>query len=455
MTTKTISSVQNFFIFNSLLGPKEGEEEQKILFYYPEATEIDTKIKAVGLCEAVIKFVSSFNQDKQCQSIHTQKTRQIFLQTEPDFWMVLTATVPHQQKTRDGHTYIEYYGEEVQDHVLRSSLVILYRMFRLFSGTFEEILHQNNPEILRKRIYHFFSKHIQSMRLHQHDLLDVFNGMLFLPLERHTFLKIKCFLNLVEGNFSQIKYTCFLYNDQLVWSGLEQEDMQVLYRYLTVTMIPSYLEPDVSGNSFPRLPGGANNYAKFMTGPLNWDETSTAALHRSVPKVNFYAQQRETCHLIVYRALSATVCLLVDGDYKLTLDFFKELDSLMSAPLTALASEVGELYAKTCGSAIDSRYLYMYFNRMNLAQKSSIHPDIKISPENMKLLSDFNLDLSKLEESGEIMGKTVNDCWLVARFSDKREFYAVLPQKNASIMEVAEELRKLNASQFQNLFVLE
>lgn len=34
------------------------QEEKKILFYYPHSVAIDTKIKHIGLCEAIIKFTS-------------------------------------------------------------------------------------------------------------------------------------------------------------------------------------------------------------------------------------------------------------------------------------------------------------------------------------------------------------------------------------------------------------
>lgn len=32
------------------------QEEKKILFYHPQETDIDSKVKDVGLCEAIIKF---------------------------------------------------------------------------------------------------------------------------------------------------------------------------------------------------------------------------------------------------------------------------------------------------------------------------------------------------------------------------------------------------------------
>lgn len=49
-------SLKSFFIYNSTLGTKEGEEEKKILFYHPPEVSLDTKIRDVGFSEAIIKF---------------------------------------------------------------------------------------------------------------------------------------------------------------------------------------------------------------------------------------------------------------------------------------------------------------------------------------------------------------------------------------------------------------
>lgn len=46
------------------------------------------------------------------------------------------------------------------------------------------------------------------------------------------YLRIQSFINLTINAFEQIEYVVFLYQDQLVWSGLEQEDIQIMYRFL-------------------------------------------------------------------------------------------------------------------------------------------------------------------------------------------------------------------------------
>ena len=49
------AKLQRFFVFNSSWGPKEGEEDKKIVYFFPEDEE--QKSKHVGLVEALIRFM--------------------------------------------------------------------------------------------------------------------------------------------------------------------------------------------------------------------------------------------------------------------------------------------------------------------------------------------------------------------------------------------------------------
>ena len=43
------------FLFNSSWGPREGEEEKKLLFFHPADTDTNQQIKTIGLVEAVVR----------------------------------------------------------------------------------------------------------------------------------------------------------------------------------------------------------------------------------------------------------------------------------------------------------------------------------------------------------------------------------------------------------------
>lgn len=91
---RTKISLKNFFIFNSDYGPREGEEEKKILFFYPEI-EKNEKLKDVGFIEALIKFTGTFSLEKTSEkdvlSMKTTKTMKFFFEPEKDFWIVLVS----------------------------------------------------------------------------------------------------------------------------------------------------------------------------------------------------------------------------------------------------------------------------------------------------------------------------------------------------------------------------
>jgi hypothetical protein len=58
---------------------------------------------------------------------------------------------------------------------------------------------------------------LPTLKLQQADLLDIFAGMQFLPLEASNFLHVQCLINKVEASFPTVKYSALLFHDQLVW----------------------------------------------------------------------------------------------------------------------------------------------------------------------------------------------------------------------------------------------
>ncbi|XP_063221463.1 vacuolar fusion protein CCZ1 homolog isoform X2 [Bacillus rossius redtenbacheri] len=394
MSSKSDINLQHFYVFNSSYSQREGEELKNILYYFPPKTEVDTQMKNVGLSEAIIKFTDTFSPDQPCESLHTQKSRQLLYQPEPGFWMVMYLT---------------------------------------------------------------------TLKLNHCDILDVFQGIQFLPLDKQTFLRVQCFVNLVEAMFPRVRHTAFLYNDQLVWSGLEPDDMQVVYRYLVTSLLPTHLETELQGGSMPRHPASpftTTHYGRFVSGPSNLQDS--AGSMGKIPKV--YVNNStgpEMYHLIVYRALSATLCMFVDGTSPLCMEMFKRMDVFVGPQLTALVSEVAEQCGKQAGSGAsptDPGPRFVYFNQLNLAQKSTVHLDARRSGnvgvclEVLRLLADINSDKSRMSSTGEVILKTMTDYWVVGKLSNLREFYVVIHQKNANLIEINDEVRRVCEAQLKSIF---
>ena len=65
------------------------QEEEKILYYYPDNETVNKMVRNIGLCEALVNFTKTFNPDRPCQAVHTDRKRQVFLEPEQEIWAVM------------------------------------------------------------------------------------------------------------------------------------------------------------------------------------------------------------------------------------------------------------------------------------------------------------------------------------------------------------------------------
>ncbi|KAH1011853.1 hypothetical protein HUJ04_001133 [Dendroctonus ponderosae] len=482
--------IQNFFIFNSQLCPKEGEELKKIVYYYPPSDNTEVQVENVGLVEGIIQFtqlasqISAYGQATAVVS----SARARFLDCPGECFEVLnrpgagvidvmfqTIALPVVTKVKENTSFIEYLEEDVQDNVYESVLRQLYDMYRLFWGTFQHTLEQSDLGTLMTKIEKFYNAYLKTLRMAHMDILTVFKGIQYLPLDRHTFLKIQCFVNDVESNMEYIAHTAFLYNEHVVWcvencasgqinrrSGIEPNDMQTIYQYLIDQLLPANVEAELQGGSMPRnlqSPFTALRRGRFITGPSNLKQAKTVG---KVPKIYLFNEDGVLeYYLVVYRALSATVCFFVKGKTELTLDQFKALDEHINPRLSPIVNSIADYCSKQVVSPSniqESSPKFIYFNKLNLACKSTVHLDNKhtgnvaCSADSLRIMADMKNTSHFLGPSGENIVKTTNDYWVFSKTSNLREFYIVLQQKSASLISISEEVKRLCESELEGIF---
>uniref|UniRef100_A0A1B6CC35 CCZ1/INTU/HSP4 first Longin domain-containing protein n=1 Tax=Clastoptera arizonana TaxID=38151 RepID=A0A1B6CC35_9HEMI len=441
MTENTELTLNNFYIFNKNYGQTEGEEEQKVMYYYPVKTNIDVQIKNIGLSEAIIQFTETFNPICPCESLHTQKTRHIYFQPEENFWMVMTVNVP----TTSSAEGKAYHGDDVQNVVCLAVLKQAYYMARLFLGPFYKLINIDNgdPSILKQKLDHFYNRYLPRLRLQHCDILDVFQGVQFLPLDKQTFLHIQCFANLIESTFADIDYIAFLYNERLIWSGLEPDDMQVVFKYLVTNLLPAFHELEQQSST-----KSSKNSARFVTGPANLHNPDDNI--GKIPRLYLRKIEPEPCfyQLVVYKMLGATICFFINEKVTLTVEMFRLWDAFMSPRLVKVVPLVTEYANKhnSMSSPSEGASRFVYFNRMNLAMKTTIHQDqrktgnIAVTPQVLKILADINAQHQRMLELGcptsETVLKTTSDYWVVGKMSNAREFYVAIQHKNANLIEI-------------------
>ncbi|XP_055845097.1 vacuolar fusion protein CCZ1 homolog [Episyrphus balteatus] len=471
MIQKIEMSLRSFYIFNSNLSKKEGEEENKILFYYPSDIELDNKKNDIGLSEAIIQFSSKFSTTNGCKAVHTQKTTQLFFEPEKDYWMVMVINVPKEIKLKDGVEEAEYRGGEVHDKVFRAVLEQSYRMFRLFAGKFSSNMigdsELTQAEYLRKKLNDFFSMYVLTLKLPACDVLDALRTIQYIPLEKALFLRVHNFINMIQATFPTIENTIFFYNDQVVCSKLDPHDLYCIHEYLLGTVFPKVTNIELSGAALQRSTSqDGYRQGSFINGP---EDSETFPNSTKAPKVYLKTGDGELkCyHKIIYRAMSATLCLFVDVNSEVTDDFFFELHSFMGPQLSSIASDIGEsLKAKipntvaTAGTPTaditDSNSpKFLFINELSLIHHTNIYTDHRrpktcnIPPNVMNLIADLHEDKTS-DNLEEVHVKCINDYWIVKKSSNWRQFYVIISNNRATLLDITNEAKKIFDQEITN-----
>ena len=459
----------NFFIYNIEYGQREGTEEEKVMFYTPAETALGKQINAIGLCQAIAQFVNSFNPSQPCECLTTQKTKQYFFNAEGSFWMVMTLAIPCSEKVSREKKVLEYHPDLVQDNLSKAILKQTYDMFILFNGTFQSFVEKHNIEALKDQFKLFYYRYLQTINFQKLDILDVFQGIDYLPLEKVDFLRVQCFVNLVENTFLAVRHVCFLHNEHVVWTTLQLEDMKILYKYLTSRLFPasndseqgiSRSSPVSTARTSPSNAYNFPNPGKFLTAPKDYLPLSPRT--RLSPRIFVHVDGKTTeLYLIVYKAQNSVMCFFVDPQAA-NADFCNRIHNFVGPQLGNLSNIISEQHSKRILQS-NNQYRFVYFNSMNLAIRTSIHksrgsaqPTSGVSSEIMNLLIDIHEDVNKREEGGcEIASKLMNDCWVVGKHSGFRQFYVVFNQKSWTIVEICEELQRLMNTGFGNILFLE
>lgn len=121
----------------------------------------------------------------------------------------------------------------------------------------------------------------------------------------------------------------------------------------------------------------------------------------------------------------------------------------MGSKLTPIVSDIAEYCSQQISTTNNlSEYAprFIYFNKMNLAYKSTTHLDNKQTGnlscprDSIKIIADMNSRKEHLEYAGDVIVKTMNDYWVVGRVSNMREFYITIQQKNANLIDISGKL---------------
>ncbi|KAJ5075319.1 vacuolar fusion protein ccz1 [Anaeramoeba ignava] len=253
MSSKSSSSFGSFFIFNPTLSHSEETEYEKVIYFTPHNIPISKQMSHSGLIEGILAFSRTFSSNG-CNSLHLLKQRIVFLETEKNFFVVLTVNNPFKAVIHGDKKEIEYDSEFLEDKLLLQILRNGYRNFCLLNGSFASNLEKFGIEVLKQKIKIFFSFYFSLVDFGSLDggdsLLTIFDGIHYFSVDKNLYLRIKCFINQIESTFPQIKHSIFLKEKFLVWSSLDLTTTRALYNLLypkIISMDLKKINSEISG----------------------------------------------------------------------------------------------------------------------------------------------------------------------------------------------------------------
>ncbi|CAF3062198.1 unnamed protein product [Rotaria socialis] len=438
----------DYFIYCPLLCQKEGQEHQKILYYYPSDVEFNRQTRTVGYCEGLVKFTETFAFNDPCDCVHFQKTRLLFYQVENDICIAMTLHVPSIERKKDEKLIMEYYDEHINDRLMLSVLKISYRYFVLEHGTIASLIQVNGVDQCRIILKKYFDKFI-AYRLHAM-ILDTtidssYFGVQFLQVEKKVYLKIQSLIRRLELRFAALKETLFLYRNQLIWSGLDQDDTSLLYSFFRV-------------NYWPQLKSSLNTSTiRYLTVESSASPTDALLVSTNLTSQELFLGDLSLPYQIVAINFNwFTIFCVFHNDEELSnMEQTLEKIELLKKDLDEILPYFEECSRKKY-PATDPSVKNIYFNKMNMAHSSTM--DWNREPTNNILISIMNTlaeDLQWFHPSGDIMVKRENDPWIIAKRSDMRELLIMINQKNANLKEISDKIKQIFPTQFSNILLLE
>ena len=431
--------LSSLVVYNSTFGPKEGEEEKKILYYFPEDETINRKVNNVGLCEALVQFTRTMSPGNACEYLHTQNHHYLFYEAEENFWIVMALgnpVVTNQAGKKETKEHV------INDAVYHAILKDIYQRFRFLHGTFLHIYELFKVDGLKAKFNIFFHELFPVLNLSDCDLLQLFNGLSFCNLEKSSVLAFQSFINSVEDRYKNVKHSLILCDRHLILTNLSKQDSQIM-----IGLLREKLHLDLPfSKRFKAVAKNLTtyqlNHGRFISNLFDGTENTVFVSTR--------ANQMEQMHILVYQAFSITTCFLLDYLDTSLIELCKALDQLIGPQLVNLAKEIPTNFHSKVEN-LDAHMKHVFFNRETLAIDTSCHSTYSgktsstVPKEIMHVLSDIaGHNLSNRHQDEEIINKVHNDHWVATKKTNQKELYVVVNSKNANLININDDIRKMS-----------
>lgn len=486
----TLSEALKFCIFDLRRGQHEGEELEKILFFFPADLPFSAQLSVIGLSEGLITFTRIFSPDAACEVIEAEMHSHVFFEAEPDIWMVMVVA---KNKETESIWRIE---------ALRSVLKEIHSLFVMFHGSIRVLLDKEpGGGLIRSHLFTFIMDYLNDFLSGNKFLLPNFRDSLkergtvqMLTVGREAAIEVQSLVGALDscmGNTSG--YSVILFQDLLVSTTLNPDDTVNLFSYSTLRLTPRVLSSGGSTWSYLRK-GNVSSHAESsfdrshglqdassvrgenfrVVRPLQhgkWSKGKDGFLVTDIWGVEvgnlvpttptIWLQQTDhKMYLCTYQHKSLTIILLIPVTSMLN---GEEGISVLKQQLLENASskifKVEEKLAKGWGGenayhVKGYRYLLVDGDR-NISRASPPGKVTTLTKESLLTLNKVreDVDLEKSRRKGddvdrekdlEICIRAKNNSWVIARATRGKELYIVLEKANETLLYASEAVEKFS-----------
>ncbi|XP_058732492.1 vacuolar fusion protein CCZ1 homolog B-like isoform X1 [Vicia villosa] len=382
-------------IFDLRRGQNEGQELDKILFFFPSGLPFSKQLSVIGLSEGLITFTRIFSPEAACDSIEAERHSHVFYEPEPDIWMVMVVA-----KSNDSEPIW-------RDDALRKVLKEIHSLFVMFHGSVRAMLEKEpGGGLVRRHLYSFIMDYLRAcierspwddcccdFLVGKKFLLPSFRDCLkergtvqMLTITREAAIEVQSLVRAFESSAVNTPcYSLILFQDLLVSTTLSPDDTINLFTYAVLRLTPRALSSGGSSWSYLRKGNVTSNVV-----------TETNVTHPSSMSESFYGSSDTTPgednNYHVVRPLQSDKWSKGKDGYLVTDLWGAEVGTWVFATPTVLLQQTGE-----------RMYLCAYQHRsltlMLLIPISSIpNGEQGVSAVKQQVLENASLKILKIEE---------------------------------------------------------
>ncbi|XP_077241149.1 vacuolar fusion protein CCZ1 homolog B-like [Tasmannia lanceolata] len=512
-STATRSEGIQFCIFDLRRGQHEGQELDKILFFFPSECPFSMQLSVIGLSAGIITFTRIFSPDAACEVIEAERHSHVFYQAELDIWMVMVV-----EKNKES----EVVGRSA---ALQGVLKEIHSLFVMFHGSVRVLLEkQLDGGLARSHLHSFVMDYLTDFLVGKKFQLPSFRDCLrergtvqMLTVGREAAIEVQSLVRIIESSCARNTgcNSLVLFQDLLVSTTLSPDDTAKLFTYAVLRLTPHALSSCANSWSYLRKGTTASHVHKGSTlvntgfaseefqytahdtspgrqgqgyhvpRPLQRDRWSkgkdgflvtdiwgseVGSLMSTTPTV-WRQHTEEQMYLCVYQHKNLTLIILIpigsliNGEQGISLVKQQFLENA-SMKILKIEEKLSRGWGGENAYHV-SGYRFLLFDRdRNISMASPPGKVTTLTKDSLLALSKLReeVDLEKgrskrddpdHEKDLEVCIRAKNNSWIIARVTRGKELYMVLEKANDTLLYASDALEKFSDRYCNGAFSLD